>query len=205
MDVARELQRRGGDRHRPLGDARLAPHAPRRGGGGGESRLELGTDKAELGGEPMRRLHLSQHLRLADDEAVERARHGEEMPQRRRAVMAVERGRGVAAAAARQQRRERGAGARGIAGGGDELDAVAGGDEHHVAEAGPAQLLERSGEIGLDQREAVAQSLRCGLVVGADDEQLDTRPGLAGAGHGGSLGACLGNRTGLRCTRMGRC
>ena len=30
MDVARELQRRGGDRHGTLGDARLAPHPPRR-------------------------------------------------------------------------------------------------------------------------------------------------------------------------------
>ena len=169
MDVAREIERRGGERQRPLGDARLAPHPARAGEGARRSApSSAGADQARA--PPPTRcaaLHLAQHMRLADDEAVERARHGEEMAQRRRALVAIERrastllgraaqcgsatsahesadaARALVAHAARSGRRSRSAPPR--------------------RAAAPRSALERAVEIVFDQRKAIAQLAR-GLV-----------------------------------------
>src|SRR6185437_11835606 len=177
---------RGSDRDRTLGNAGFTPDPSRRGKGGSKGRLELGAGKTELGREPVRLLHLPQHLRLADDEAVECAGHREEMAQRRSALVAIERachGLRGGGAAPDEKRGKRGSRPRRIAGGGEELDPVAGGDERRFAQARAAEILERRGKIRLNEREAVAQLLRSGAVVDTEDEQRARRSGFADAGH----------------------
>ncbi len=157
VDAAREIERRRRDRLRPLGDRRLAPHPPRAGEGGDEHALERRADEPHVARHAMGGAELPQHMRLADDGAVERARDGEKMTQRRLALEALQRGGdglGAQRGARRDRRRENFRGARIV---GDELHAVAGRDQHRLAEPGLAQRLERAVEIVLDHRETLPQ------------------------------------------------
>ena len=111
---------------------RLAPHAPGAGEGGGEDALERRSDQAKLGSGAVRRACTwPEHLGLADHEAVERACHGEQVTQRRRAVVAIERGCDADRRDGRCARATSGARCASKAGSeAQKLDPVAGRDQH---------------------------------------------------------------------------
>ena len=171
VNAARQIERGGGDRLRPLGDAGLAPDSARAGEGGEERALKIRADETQLRRGAMRAPHLGQHVRLADDAALKRARDREEMAQGGIALVAVERG-GDALGRDRHargdQRRKRLRGTLVVA---NQLDAVAGRDQHRFARAERAQLLERAVDIAPDQREALAQRGRARAMIDADDEE----------------------------------
>ncbi len=194
VNAARQIDRRRGDRLRAFGDPGLAPDAARAGEGSVERGVERRTHEAQLRRLAVRRAHLTQHMRLADNGAFERARDGEQMFQGGVAFMAVKRGgkrrlghRGARCDKRHEERRRSRIVAR-------QLDPVAGRDQHAVAQARVAQALERAAEIGLDPREAVAQIRAGSAVVDAGDEEGRCSPvhardwRLVRVGHGRPTG-----------------
>ena len=172
VDAAREIERGGGERHRPLGDAGVAPDAAGAAEGGDEDILERRRDEPMLRRRAMRRSELTQHMRLADDETVERARHAEEMTQRRLALVAIERAGDACLGMRRARSDERREGRHGLRVMAHQLDAIAGGDQHALSCAGMKQRLERAVGIGFEHGEAIAQFLTARAMVHADDDEI---------------------------------
>jgi hypothetical protein len=71
VEILRQLRRHRCDRHRAPRDVGLGADPLGHTVGGLEDRIELRPDHATLGGDPVRRPDLAQHLRLADHLAVE--------------------------------------------------------------------------------------------------------------------------------------
>ena len=136
VDIARDLDRGRGDRDRALTDRRFRPDPLGRRIGGLEPPVEQGTDHVVFGGAAVAFLDLAQHLRLADDQAVEGGGYGEQLPQRIVPAFDVKR-RFDRRAGARIQVGPHGrCGGIGIVMGDMQLDTIAGRQQHRLVDAG---------------------------------------------------------------------
>ena len=89
-DLPGELDRGVADRDRTFGEPGFVPHALADREGGVKQPMGHGAREVEVARGGVRRLHLAEDLRLADDERVEACRHAEEMARGVDAAMAVE-------------------------------------------------------------------------------------------------------------------
>ena len=178
-DLTGEIDRDARHRDRPRGDLRLAAHALGGREGAGEEAVQQRTARAGLGREAVRLLHLTEDLRLADHQRVDRRRDAEHVAHRVVVDVLVEDG--VLRALLRERRRlaelaveERAqavtAGVE-VVRGGDHLDAVAGGDQHRLVDLGRVHQLREPRQRVVDG-EALAHLDGRRAVVHADQQDL---------------------------------
>ena len=174
MQVAGEPGRGGGDGDRSLADGGLAAHPLGGTVGGLDQRLQPAAGHPGIGGHAVTGLDLAQHLRLADDQAVEGGGDPEHLAHRvgvgKRVGLTGERGilhAGVL-----------GDGGDGVGGGrfrvvvhALHLDAVAGRKHQRMADAGQPEPAEHRRNLALLQEQLVAEPERARTVAEADHER----------------------------------
>ena len=89
-DLPRQLDRGVADRDGAFGEPGFVPHALADREGGVKQAMGHGAREVQVARGGVRRLDLTENLRLADDERVEAGRHAEEMARRVDAAVAVE-------------------------------------------------------------------------------------------------------------------
>ena len=180
-DLAGEIDGDGGDGDGGAADAGLGADTLGHREGALQERLERGGDGAGLARDSVGLLDLAENLRLADDHGVERGSDAEEMAD------------GLALAELVEVRLEGGGGdgevlvqeaqevwriaVAGVVLDGEELDAVAGGEDEGFSDAG---LMGEGacgvGEAGGGDGETLADFDRRGGVVDADEDQCHGAP-----------------------------
>ena len=174
-DLARQAERRVADRHRALGQLGLAAHALAGGERGVEQAVEERAGRVLIGRRGVGLLHLAEDLRLADDQRIEPGGDAEQV------AGGVGLGAGVDVRAQivgrhRARRREE-AGHRLVAvleavAGRVQLGAVAGREQHHLAERRIAgQRRHRVAEIAGRERQPLAQLDGRRVVAHAEDQE----------------------------------
>ena len=174
MQVLGKPGRGGGDGHRPFADGGFAPHPLGGAVGGLQEGLEAASGHARVAGHAVAGLDLAQDLRLADDQAVERRRHGKDVADGVLAAQDI----GLvlqfrhidAAVPGHDLDNPFGGGVRVFMEGLD-LDPVAGAENHRRLETGFPEPFQELGRLGVLDEQPVAQAQGGGAVIGADDER----------------------------------
>ena len=207
VHVARDQERRGGDRDRMLGQGGLAAHAFGGAVGGLQDRIQGRAGRARLHGPAVALLDLPQDLGLADRLAIERGGNGEDMAQGLGSEVAkapgaelVRLGPGLLG----EQADERlGPGRRRI-GHGHDLEPLASGQNHgfrHGARVpGRAQAREQGRGLDLLGEQTLAEHRARGALVDADHEKAAGGI-VVRRGHDARA---TGNGRGARSTHPGR-
>ena len=197
-DLAGEIDGDRCDGDRGAADLGLGADALGHREGALQERFQRGGDGAGLARDGVGLLDLAEDLRLADDHGVERAGDAEEMADGLALAELVEvrfeGGSGDGEVLVQEAEKVGGIAVAGVVLNGDELDAVAGGEDEGFADSGLMGECARGvGEAGQGDGEALADLDGRGGVVDADQDErsLAARiggarvrgPGFRGRGH----------------------
>ncbi len=175
-DLARQIDRDRGNRHRRAADLRLCADPFGHREGALQQRVERAGNGSHLAGHGIRFLHLAQDLRLADDHRIQRRGHPEQMANGLAIAKLVKVGLNVVRGdreVLMQEAHQVGVRlpvTRVLVG--DEFHAIAGGNNQAFADSGQMhQRADRIRQAGRGDGQPLAHLDRCGGVVHADQHQ----------------------------------